>query len=205
MRNIFHSFKISEKIGVVFLILLAMMGIGGMVGLYNARQIATLTTDLYTNFFIRQDTLKTVEKELLTAGQEAYFYVVSNDKSSKEYLERSMAEHDKKIKEALAEHLKSEEGKQGELEAALFTSFQKEWLEYITIRDEAIKLAYQDNADAKALAILTNKGTTKFKTAMGTLQALIVEANDSALSEYNKTGYLSRIIVWATLGFTALA
>ncbi|MBI3754012.1 MAG: response regulator [Deltaproteobacteria bacterium] len=205
MRNIFHSFKISEKIAVVFLFLLFMMGIGGMVGLYNAREIATLTTELYTNFFIRQDTLKTVEKELLTTRQEAYFYVVSNDKSSKEYLKRSMVEHDKKIKETLAEHLRAEIGKQGALEAALFTSFQKEWLEYITVRDEAIKLAYQDNADVKALAMLTNEGTTKFKTAMDTLQALIAEAKDSSSSEYSRAGYLSRIITWATIGATILA
>lgn len=202
MRNIFHFLKISEKIGAVFLILLAMMGVGGMVGLYNARQIASVTTRLYADFFIRQDSLSSIEKELLADREDMFLYMTS-DVASRTYLEKSIRDHDQRIKDLLDEQKKSEIVT-AEEEARLYASFERAWSDYKAIRDETINVSKQGNAE-KAGAMAMGDAGTRFKSAMTALQTLLTEEKGAAFNEYARAGYLSKIIIWATLGFTALA
>src|SRR3989338_1937408 len=202
MWDIFYRYNISKKVAVVFLILLSMMGIGGMVGLYNARQITRITTGLYKDFFLRQETLSSIEKEMLTARQELYIYVIVSDAASKEYLERSLTEHNEKIKGLLQEHLKLE--RRGDNEAELYASFKNSWSQYLSATKEAITLSHKGNSD-KAISLLRGDGATRFKSAMDALQALLAEERGSAFSEYKKTGEFSTIITWMTISLTILA
>ncbi len=202
MSDIFRSFKISEKIGAIFLMLLVMMGIGGMVGLYNARQIANVTTRLYSDFFIRQDVLFSIEKELLADRQDMFLYNTMSEEASKTYLEHSIMDHDKKIKDLLAKHLRNETP--GQEETRLYASFEKAWSDYKAMRDEIINISKQGNTEKAGVLTMGDVGES-FKSAMNALQTLLTQEKNATFSEYDKAGYLSKIILWVTLGFTILA
>ena len=200
MWNKLSSFKISKKLAAVFLILLIMMAVGGTVGLYNARQIANVTTRLYMDFLLHQENLSSIEKEFLTEKQETFLYAVIYDTGSRVYLERSIAEHDRKIKELLGEHLKLETDSDKEL----YRSFEKAWSDYMAARNEAIKLSNNGNRE-NALAMLRNDVEARFAFAMDILQVLLSEEKNSSFSEYQRVGRLSAIITWGTIAFTILA
>jgi hypothetical protein len=57
MKVVFKNLKIARKIGVVFLLLFLMMGIGGSVGLYNASQILKVASFLYEDNFKGTETM----------------------------------------------------------------------------------------------------------------------------------------------------
>ncbi|MBI5327265.1 MAG: response regulator [Deltaproteobacteria bacterium] len=195
MWNIFQYFKISKRVAAVFLILLAMMSIGGVAGLYNGRQIANVTKDLYGNFFTRQDTLTSIEKELLTERMVVFLYITITDAASKPYLKQSLKEHDNKIKELIEEHLRVEQFEHGE------TAFEKAWSDYKVLRDEAISI--YDNGNIKQAAVLLYGDlSTNFKSAMDILQLLLTQERDSALGQYKMAERLSKIITWTTLIMT---
>ena len=103
MKKIFYSLSISNKLAVVFLFLLFMMGVGGLVGLYNAGQLANVTKRLYIDSFKRGETLSSVENEFLSARQEMFLHTIISDPSSKAYLEGSIDEHRNKILKLLGE------------------------------------------------------------------------------------------------------
>ncbi|MBI5048440.1 MAG: response regulator [Deltaproteobacteria bacterium] len=198
MWNIFHSFKISKRVAAVFLILLAMMSIGGVVGLYNGRQIANVTKELYGNFFTRQDTLSSIEKELLTERQGVFLYITITDAASKSYLKQSLKEHDNKIKNLIEEYLRVEQFEHGE------TAFEKAWSDYKVLRDKAIGI--YDNGDIKkATVLLYGDLSTSFKSAMDILQLLLTQEKDSAFNQYERADYLSKVITWTTLVMTIVA
>src|SRR3989337_4395597 len=200
MWNKLSSFKISKKLAAVFLILLIMMAVGGTVGLDNARQIANVTTRLYMDFLLHQENLSSIEKEFLTEKQETFLYAVIYDTGSRGYLERSIAEHDRKIKELLGEHLKLETDSDKEL----YRAFEQAWSDYMAARNEAIKLSNNGNRE-NALAMLRNDVEARFAFAMDILQVLLSDEKNSSFSEYQRVGRLSAIITWGTIALTILA
>ena len=104
MKRLFNSLSISNKLAVVFLLLLFMMGVGGLVGLYNAGQLANLTRRLYSDSYKRGETLTAVENEFLSARQELFLHTITSDVASKAYLEGSISEHKSKIDRLLNEY-----------------------------------------------------------------------------------------------------
>ncbi|MBI3756078.1 MAG: MCP four helix bundle domain-containing protein, partial [Deltaproteobacteria bacterium] len=202
MWDIFHRYNISKKVAVVFLVLLAMMSVGGMIGFYNARQITKVSGGLYTDFLLRQVTLSSIEKEMLTTRQEIFLYAIVSDAASKEFLERSIAEHDENIKKLLQEHLQLEI--QGKNEAERYTSFKNAWSDYLSISKEAITLSNKANTN-QAISLLRGNGTTRFKNALDILQSLLAEEKAMAFSYYQKTGEFSKVITWMTISLNILA
>lgn len=201
MNNVFSSFRMSKKLGVVFLLLLAMMGIGGSVGLYNATQIASVTQGLYNDYFMRLEILSSIEKELLAHRQDVFLYITVHDTASVLYIESSLAAHDKKIGQLLAEHLKS--GKQGVRERELFISFEKAWSGYKELKDKAISLSSKN--DTAALALVKGDLQVRFKHAMEALRELLTEEKGDAFNKYQRVEYFSKIITWMTFGLTIVA
>src|SRR3990170_783956 len=204
MNNVFSSFRMSKKLGVVFLALLAMMGIGGSVGLYNATQITSVTDGLYTDYFVRIESLSSIEKELLGDRQDVFLYTIAHDTASMSYIESSLAAHDKKIKQLLAQHLESEtQGTRDTRERELFISFEKTWSDYKEMKDNAISLSSKSNT--AALALVKGDLQVRFKHAMEALHALLAEEKNDAFSKYQRAGYFSKIITWMTLSLTIAA
>ena len=201
MNNVFSSFRMSKKLGVVFLVLLTMMGIGGSVGLYNATQITSVTEGLYTDYFMRIESLSSIEKELLADRQDVFLYTIAHDTASMSYIESSLTGHDKKVKQLLAEHLGGET--QGVREGELFIIFEKAWSDYKEMKDNTISLANKSNT--AALALVKGDLQVRFKHAMAALQALLTEEKSDAFSKYQRAGYFSKTITWMTLSLTIVA
>lgn len=202
MLKVFYQYKISRKIAVVFIILLSMMVMGGIVGLYNALQITKVAAGLYTDFFLKQDTLASIEREMLTARQEIHLYITITDAISKQYLERSILAHDEKIKRSFLEHLKHKET--SEREAEFYSSFKKAWTNYHALITDTIKISSEGNIK-RAVTVLQSDGATRFKQAMDILQVLLTEEKGSAHNAYLKVGEFSQMIKWMTVGLTAFA
>src|SRR4030067_1962806 len=172
MLKVFYQYKISRKMAVVFIALLSMMVIGGIVGLYNALQITKVAAGLYTDFFVRQDTLASIDREMLTARQEIHLYITITDAISKQYLERSILAHDEKIQRLLLEHLKHEKVSEGEAE--FYSPFKKAWTNYHALLTGTIKISNEGNIK-RAVTVLQSDEATRFKQAMDILQVLLTE------------------------------
>ena len=197
MKRLFNSLSISNKLAVVFLLLLFMMGVGGLVGLYNAGQLANLTRRLYSDSYKRGETLTAVENEFLSARQELFLHTITSDVASKAYLEGSIGEHKSKIDRLLNEYkalgLKSGHAR---LFEELHTHIELYWSIHSRIggrtRDEA-------------LSIIRTEGNKTFTEAINALKHLIKEERDTAFTAYQKSDFFASVIIAVTLAFTLLA
>ena len=104
IKKTFDSLNISNKLAVVFLLLLFMMGAGGSVGLYNGTQIDKVTEDLYLDAFKRYQTLSSIEKDLFSQRQELFLHTVIKEHGSKAYVEGSLEAHRKNINKKISEY-----------------------------------------------------------------------------------------------------
>lgn len=201
MKKLFNSLSISNKLAVVFLFLLFMMGFGGLVGLYNAGQLANVTERLYVDSFKRGETLSSVENEFLTARQEIFLHTIISEEASKSYLEGSIEEHKQKINKLLAEYtqmgiVKGHEPLYEELNANL----KKYW----EIHTKTEALSRQGKRDA-ALSIIRMEGFRSFTDTVNSLKKLIKEERDVAYTAYQESDFFASVIIAVTLAFTLVA
>jgi signal transduction histidine kinase/DNA-binding response OmpR family regulator len=200
MRQIFGRLSISNKIATVFLILLFMMGVGGMVGLYNATQIASVTRRLYVESFKRSEVLSSVENEVLSARQELFLHAIIADEASKSYLEGTIDEHRDRIEKLLREYKSMGVSARNEaLLSELYTSLTNFW--YLHKRIEVHSRTGQREA---ALALLRMDGNKSFRDAISAIRRVVKVEKDIAYSAYKESDFLAGVIIIVTIAFTIL-
>ncbi len=201
MRRFFRDINISRKLGVVFLLMLFMMGVGGAVGLYNATQIFKVTERLYLDSFKRVGLLAVVESELLAARQEIFLYAIVRDPSTRDFLRIRVDERRKKIDSTLnayrAMGLKEEN-------KVLHDKLRAELQDFWHIHSRVMSLPNDIDRD-KAVSITQMEGYKAFIAAMNTLKALEDNSNHGALAAYERSSFFSRIIIFLTMGITLSA
>ncbi|MBI5888255.1 MAG: MCP four helix bundle domain-containing protein [Deltaproteobacteria bacterium] len=201
MEKIFSSLSISNKLAAVFLFLLLMMGVGGGVGLYNARQIAKVTERLYHNSFKKAETLSSVENEFLSARHEIFLHAVIGDMASKSFLEVSVGEHRKKIDRLLLEYKGMGLSKDRE---EIYSRLQESMGFYWGIHAKVMALSREGHRDG-ALGIITMEGNKSFTESISTLGKLIKNEKDTAYDAYQESDFFARFIIGVTFAFTLAA
>lgn len=201
MMKIFSSLSISRKIAAVFISLLFMMGIGGLVGLYNARQLVNVTESLYTDSFKRGETLSSVGNEFLSARQEIFLHAIISDETSKTYLEGLMEGHRKKIDRLLDEY-----GKLGfsSGQEAIFNNLVRSLSEYWAINSRIASSSVKGERQA-SLNLIRTAGNDSFTAVLNSLKKLSVMEKDSAFTAYQKSDFFAGRIVKVTVAFTLAA
>lgn len=197
MKRVFNSLSISNKLAVVFLLLLFMMGFGGLVGLYNAGQLANLTRSLYSGSFKGGETLTAVENEFLSARQELFLHTIITDNASKSYLEGSISEHKGKIEKLLDEY-KDLGGASGN--EALYEDLHNRLAQYWSIHS-VIPARSRD----EALSIIRTEGNKSFTESINALKKLMKKEKDTAYAAYQKSDFFASVIIAVTLALTLLA
>ncbi len=200
MLKLFKRLSISKKIAAVFLTLLFMMGIGGMVGLFNARQIANVTKRLYVESFKRAEVLSAVENEFLTARQEMLLYSIITEEASRSYLEVSIDEHKDKINRLLREYkaMGIASGDEGVF-AGLLGNLENYWTVNKRIEEHTRK-----GQRASALALMRLDGNKSFMETVASLKRLIKKDQDIAYAAYRESDYHAGVIILVTIAFTIL-
>lgn len=201
MKKIFYSLSISNKLAVVFLFLLFMMGVGGLVGLYNAGQLANVTKRLYIDSFKRGETLSSVENEFLSARQEMFLHTIISDPSSKAYLEGSVDEHRNKIIKLLGEYKAMGVASGHEnMYAELLGNLDRYW----AIHDRVEEISRLGERDA-ALSIIRMEGNKSFSDSVTSLKKLLKEERETAYTAYKESDFFAKLIIIVTFAFTLLA
>lgn len=201
MKKVFNTLSISNKLAAVFMILLFMMGVGGLVGLYNAGQLANVTERLYTDSFKRGGTLSSVENEFLSARQEMFLHAIINDDASKSYLEVSIGEHKKKIDRLLADYKRMGIAT-GQDKA--YADLQGGLAKYWEIHGQVEEISRQGKRD-EALSIIRMEGNKSFTGAINNLKTLTKAETDTAYTAYKESGFFASFIIAVTIAFTVLA
>lgn len=195
--KVFNTLSIANKIAVVFLILLFMMGAGGLVGLYNAGQLANVTERLYTDSFKRGETLSVVENEFLSARQEIFLHTIISDAGSKSYLEGSIDEHRKKIEKLLNDYRTLGVGKGNE---ELYYELRENIEGYWKVHSKTGARSRDE-----ALTLFTTEGSKTFTNAINSLKKLIKKEKDTAYAAYQKSDFFASVIIAVTFALTILA
>ncbi|MBI5491445.1 MAG: MCP four helix bundle domain-containing protein [Deltaproteobacteria bacterium] len=201
MKKLFNKLSISNKLAVVFLSLLFMMGVGGLVGLYNAGQLANVTKRLYVDSFKREETLSSVENEFLSARQEMFLHAIVSDEPSKAYLEGSIIEHKKKIAKLLYEYKMMGFGPGQE---AQYNELLDHLDSYWYIHSEVEDLSRRGQRDA-AMSIIKMEGNKTFTDSVNALKKLIKQEKDTAYTAYQESDFFADVIIAVTLAFTVIA
>ncbi|MBE9529392.1 MAG: MCP four helix bundle domain-containing protein [Proteobacteria bacterium] len=201
MALVFRNMSISNKLATVFLLLLVMMGIGGVVALYNAGQLAKVAERLYLNSFKRAETLSSIENEFLSSRQEMFLHTITTDQSSRTYLEISVLEHKQKIAKLLYEYktlgIASEHI---EIYRKLNINLAGYW--HIHHKVEALsKAGHRDSA----LSIIRLEGNKSFSDTIDALRTLIKEEREIAYNAYQQSDFFSKVIIAVTFIFTLMA
>ena len=196
----FRSLNISNKLAVIFLVLLIMMGVGGSVGLYNGRQIAKVTDHLFMDSFQRTEILSSIEKDLLHQRQELFLHTIISEFSSKSYLEGSLGEIKNKIDRKLSEY--ESFGSSGL--ASVFLELTESLPEYWDVQARVVELSMRGKRDL-AITLIQGDGNVKFAATMNALKHLINEENNTAFSAYQTIKTFASMIIIVTLTFTMLA
>jgi len=201
MKKIFYSLSISNKLAVVFLFLLFMMGVGGLVGLYNAGQLANVTKRLYTDSFKRGETLSSVENEFLSARQEMFLHTIISDPSSKSYLEGSIDEHRNKIIKLLGEYkVMGVASGHERMYDELLANLDRYW----SIHERVEEISRLGERDA-ALSIIRMEGNKSFTDSVNSLKKLLKEERDTAYTAYQESDFFAKLIIIVTFAFTLVA
>ncbi|WKZ34035.1 MAG: ATP-binding protein [Thermodesulfobacteriota bacterium] len=201
MKKLFRSLSISNKLAVVFLFLLFMMGVGGLVGLYNADQLAKVTESLYVDSFKRGETLSSVENEFLSARQEVFLHTIITDNSSKLFLEGSIDDRMRRMDRLLAEYramgIASGRDK-------TYDELIENLRMYAAVHERVEEISRAGNRDA-ALNLIRSEGNKVFTASLNSLKELIKEEKDTAFTAYRESGFFAKVIILVTLAFTLLA
>ncbi|MDO8427050.1 MAG: MCP four helix bundle domain-containing protein, partial [Deltaproteobacteria bacterium] len=201
MKKVFNRLSISNKLAVVFLLLLFMMGVGGSVGLYNAGQLANVTKRLYVDSFKRVETLSSVENEFLSARQEMFLHTIISDEPSKAYLEGSIIEHKKKIGKLLYEYKMMGFAPGQE---KVYIELQDQLEMYWYIHSEVEELSSKGRRDS-AMSLIRMEGNKTFTDSVTALRKLIKEEKDTAHTAYQESDFFADVIIAVTLSFTVIA
>ncbi len=201
MTVVFKNLSISNKLAAIFLLLLVMMGIGGIVGLYNAGQLAKVSERLYLNSFKRAETLSSIENEFLSARQEMFLHTVTTDSSSRSYLEISVLEHKQKIDKLLYEYKILGIAPQN---IEIYTRLNHKLAGYWYIHDKVEDLSKSGNRDA-ALSVVRLEGNKSFSDTVEALRELIEVERESAYASYQKGDFFSKVIIAVTFVFTLIS
>jgi len=201
MKKVFNKLSISNKLAVVFLFLLFMMGVGGLVGLYNARQLVNVTKHLYVDSFKRGETLSFIENEFLSARQEIFLHTIISDSASKSYLEGSIDDHKKRISKLLAEYraLGIAHGHE-----KVYNDLEKNLSRYWTLHEGVEDLSRAGRRD-DALAMIMMEGNKAFTETLNALKAIMKDEKNAAAAAFMESGFFARVITAVTLAFTLLA
>ncbi|MFQ5354696.1 MAG: MCP four helix bundle domain-containing protein, partial [Thermodesulfobacteriota bacterium] len=198
MKWFFKDIDISRKFAIVFLILLFMLGLGGVVGLYNATQIFKVTERLYLDSFKRLESLSALEGELLSSRQEIFLYSMVRDPSTRSFLEIRIFERKKNMMSLLNDY--NSLGLSPE-DRALYELMLKDLDNFWKVHISVFSLAHAGERD-KAISIIQMEGNKTFTTVMSTLQTLVGMSRGGALSSYERSGFFSRVILAITLAVT---
>ena len=200
IKKSFRSLNISNKLAVIFLVMLVMMGVGGSVGLYNGQQIAKVTDHLFMDSFQRTDMLSSIEKDLLRQRQELFLHTIISEFSSKSYLEGSLGEIKKKIERKLSEYESIGSSDLKGLLDDLHASLPQYW----DVQSRVVMLSMEGKRN-KAITLIQGDGNVKFATTMNALKKLINRENNEAFSAYQTIKRFASMIIVVTLIFTVLA
>ncbi len=200
IKNTFDSLNISNKLAVVFLILLFMMGAGGSVGLYNGTQIDKVTDHLYLDAFKRYQTLSSIEKDLLSQRQELFLHTVIKEHSSKAYVEGSLDAHRKDINRKISEY----EAYGVEDYKYLLDDLKVKLTNYWDIQSRAVSLSVSGDVE-RAVALIRGEGDILFVATMNAFKKLINEEGNTAYNAFNTIKTFAGTIIIVTLLFTVLA
>ncbi len=198
MRSFFRNLKISNKIAFVFLTLFLIMGVGSIVGLFNAGQIASVTERLYLKSFKRAETLSTLENELLSTRQELFLHTITSDLPSQQFLNISISERRKKIGILMSQYIKMGIAKKNR---KLFESLEEHLVAYWHVQSKVMERSHVGDRDS-ALSIIQIEGTRIFSDTVEALARLVKEDRDSAFSDYQRSHYFATFIIYVTLALS---
>ena len=201
MSIVFRNLSISNKLASIFLLLFVMMGIGGIVALYNAGQLAKVAERLYLNSFKRSETLSSIENEFLSSRQETFLHTITTDISSRSYLELSVLEHKQKIERLLYEYKTLGIAPE---QIGIFNKLNQDLTVYWNIHNKVEELSKTGQRDS-ALSVIRLEGNKSFSDTIDTLRKLIKEERDIAYDEYKQSDFFSKVIVAVTFVFTLMA
>jgi len=201
MRWFFRDLSISRKLAIVFIVMLILMGIGGVVGVYNATQIFKVTERLYLDSFKRVEFLSSAQSELLSARQEIFLYAMVKDPASRDFLKLRVLERKKKIGAILIQYsaMRATAEDKGRYKR-LISDLEEFWRVHLRV----LSISNARERD-KAISITQTEGYKTFATSMNTLKSLLDKSRTSAFSAYERSGYFARIIIAVTLAFTLSA
>ncbi len=198
MKWFFKDVDISRKFAIVFIILLFMIGLGGVVGLYNATQIFKVTERLYIDSFKRLESLSGLEGELLSARQEIFLYAIVRDPSTRSFLQIRVFERRKNMESLLHDYSVMDLSAE---DRALYKLMLKDLDDFWHVHIGVLAISQSGDRD-KAVSVLQMEGNKTFTTAMSTLKTLVGMSRGGALSSYERSGFFSRIIIAVTFAFT---
>jgi signal transduction histidine kinase/CheY-like chemotaxis protein len=201
MKHAFRNLNISNKLAAVFIVLIVMMGVGGMVGLYNANKLADVTEKLYLDSFKRGETLSIIENQFLSARQELFLHTIISDESSRSYLESSIEDRRKRIDHLLTDYRAM--GMDPAHEAGfsdLIENFARYWHVHLNVE----KLTRSGDRDS-ALSVIRMEGNKTFTDTINSLSTLIENEKAAAFTDYQQSDFFARLIMAVTIGFTVLA
>ena len=201
MVRVFGSLKISNKLAVIFIVLLAMMGIGGSVGLYNATRIAQVTRDLYGNFYQRSETLSAMEREFMGQRQELLLHTIVTKKGSRTFLENSIYERRETIASLLQKYGRYDMDDETKV---MLKDFTAALFSYWGVQDKVLATPSEPGG-AEAVKLVESEGRRSFNTAMITLKKLLDGEKAAADLAYHRSERLSSVITLLTLAFTVAA
>jgi diguanylate cyclase (GGDEF)-like protein len=195
MKVFFKKLSIARKIGVLFLALFLMMGIGGSVGLYNASQILKVATFLYEDNFRGTETMSAVETEFLTQRHELFLHIIANDRGTMSSLEGSIGGRAKEIRGLMDEYRSMDIDKRHE---STYNELGKNLSNYWSIQKTVLELSTAGDKDA-SMDLVRGEGNNSFNLTLNTLKNLLTEEREAAFAAYQKTNSLARIIIFVTL------
>ncbi len=201
MKKFFNSLSISNKIAVIFLVFFVMMGIGGSVGLYNTVRMGQVTESLYEEYFQRSGVLDNLESEFLSEREDVFYHVIVVGKSSKGFIQESIAARNKRILELLDDFKAL--GLDGDREMQYY-KLRKSLDDYRQTSGKVIALSIKGEKD-EALKKIRKEGSASFKKALEDLKVMLSYEEAGAYSAFKESKYLSGIIINVTLLFTFLA
>lgn len=198
MRSFFRNLKISKKLAFVFLSLFLIMGVGSLVALYNAGEIANVTERLYLKSFKRAGTLSTLENELLSARQELFLHTVTSDLPSQQFLSISISERRKKIGTLMSQYIKMGIA---EKNRKLFEELEVNLVAYWHVQSKVMERSRIGDRDG-ALSIIRIQSTRIFSDTIEALARLVKEERDSAFHDYERSHYFATFIIYVTLALS---
>ncbi len=201
MKKVFRNLSISNKLATVFIVLLMMMGVGGMVGLYNADKLADVTERLYLDSFKRGETLSLIETQFLSARQELFLHTIISDESSRSYLETSIDDRKKRIDHLLVEF---EAMGLAPDQVTAFDSLKTNLGRYWHVHLNVEKLSRAGERDS-ALSIIRMEGNKTFTDTINSLSTLYKNEKSASLADYKRSDFFARLIMGVTIAFTVLA